>query len=587
MIGSSSANGGTKPRGYSIYRRISLSLIIVYVVMFGLMLANSLYSIHVIRQKLYDQLYDTLRLQNDQIEQGLLKAQFYLAAQLPATANLPTVMRDQRDSEYYLALHRLKTDMNNTLSTLPYVRGVFVLPLTSKLFIPASDDAAIAVAVRDFIKDMYGQDRMEECRERGWFPLELNGEHYLIRILKVNNSYMGVWTDFSKILPDVKNQQTLEQTALFLSGDGAAYDESSKLTQLEPPETDGSRQYTVVRLDEPYMMITTGVGYMAGGRVALLVPDRQIRTELTQNYLLMLVFGLVALALALAVMFVLRRYLQKPIAHLKGSIDDLRGGNFSAQVSEDEACVEFAEVNSAFNDMVNRIEDLKINVYEERLVQQRLEIRYLKNQIAPHFLINCLNAVYHMAVAGDIGSVKKMTIYLGNHLRYTLSEMHYVPLGTELREVANYVELSCLRFPDGVKLCLDIDPAIEDAMILPMMLLTFVENTVKHEVVSGYQMEIHVEARFADESQTRANLSLWDTGGGWSDELLEMLNSGEMLKRTDGYQLGLRNLQQRITLDFGGDFSVRYSNHPGAGAQVDFEFPYMTGDNAEQGGKLL
>ncbi len=48
------------------------------------------------------------------------------------------------------------------------------------------------------------------------------------------------------------------------------------------------------------------------------------------------------------------------------------------------------------NKLMNRIEKLKINVYEDKLNLKALEIQYLKTQEAPHSLINCLSAIASM-----------------------------------------------------------------------------------------------------------------------------------------------------------------------------------------------
>jgi two-component system sensor histidine kinase YesM len=163
---------------------------------------------------------------------------------------------------------------------------------------------------------------------------------------------------------------------------------------------------------------------------------------------------------------------------------------------------------------------------------------------------------------------------MGDHLRYMLADRTIVPLNAELNESANFVELSCLRFPNGLVLRTDINPALENAVVLPMIIQIFIENTVKHEIVNGKQMEVYIVANFTDADKSRVRLTIWDTGCGWSDEILNQLNSGEMLHREDGYRIGIRNLHQRMTLEFEGDFQMRFSNHPDAGAQIEIEFPY-------------
>ena len=44
--------------------------------------------------------------------------------------------------------------------------------------------------------------------------------------------------------------------------------------------------------------------------------------------------------------------------------------------------------------MINEIQNLRISIYEEQLAKKRADLQYLKAQLAPHFLINCLNIIF-------------------------------------------------------------------------------------------------------------------------------------------------------------------------------------------------
>lgn len=567
---------GAGPHRYSIYRQVIFSQAILYLVIIGLMLANSLYSIDITRKKLYDRLYDALYLQKQQVDDGLNKAQYYLAAQLPNTASVSVVLRNQQDSEYYLNLYRLRNEMNNTLITLHYVKGIFILPLSSHLFISVSKETPVATGIREFIKEGDEGGMLEAYKNKGWFPVLIDGRYQFLRIIKNRDCYFGIWTDFATILSSVKNQQTLEQTALYIMDEGATvFNDNSQLYELNIPVENMETPYSYIQTDERYMTIVSEVGFSPGDQIALLIPDRLISEELSRSYFLSLVLVLSVFALAIAMVFVLLRYLHKPIDQLKSSILALRNGDFSTRISSDYECEEFTGVNTAFNDMVSRIEDLKIDVYEEKLSQQLSQMRYLKNQIAPHFLINCLNSIYHTASAGDTESVKSMAVRLGNHLRYILSDVRYVTLGSELEETANYVELARLRYSGNITLHADIPEQLRSAMTLPMLILNFAENTIKHEMANGRVIEIHVKAELKGEEQNRLHITLWDTGTGWSDEALQKFQK-EISHTEDGHHIGVWNLYQRLKIEFETEFYMDFSNRPEAGAQMDIEIPVLS-----------
>jgi two-component system sensor histidine kinase YesM len=110
--------------------------------------------------------------------------------------------------------------------------------------------------------------------------------------------------------------------------------------------------------------------------------------------------------------------------------------------------------------------------------------------------------------------------------------------------------------------------------IPPLLLQTFVENTIKYEVLPGEKTYIHLQvSRQADS----LHLLVWDTGEGYSQESLDYLASqGSAPADESGRRIGLTNLRQRILLLFGADRSnIGFSNRDGAGAQMEITLPYL------------
>ena len=74
-----------------------------------------------------------------------------------------------------------------------------------------------------------------------------------------------------------------------------------------------------------------------------------------------------------------------------------------------------------YNIMVSEIKDLKINVYEQQIAHEKLESQYLKQQITPHFMINCLNTASQLTEYGEPELARRLLRELSVHLRYVLS----------------------------------------------------------------------------------------------------------------------------------------------------------------------
>ncbi len=80
----------------------------------------------------------------------------------------------------------------------------------------------------------------------------------------------------------------------------------------------------------------------------------------------------------------LNRTVFKPLSALESTITKIRQGSFESKV-EDRAGTEIQGVYDTFNAMMDEIRTLKIQSYEERLLQQQYHLRYLQLQLEPHF----------------------------------------------------------------------------------------------------------------------------------------------------------------------------------------------------------
>jgi two-component system LytT family sensor kinase len=111
-----------------------------------------------------------------------------------------------------------------------------------------------------------------------------------------------------------------------------------------------------------------------------------------------------------------------------------------------------------------------------------LENAYLQNQISPHLLFNTLNFIYN-SVEEYSEKGGKGILYLSGLMRYSLvntNDQNKVPLADEVKQVENLIALSRLRFGSDLQLNYQKTGRINDRMIMPLLLITLVENMLKH-----------------------------------------------------------------------------------------------------------
>ena len=86
------------------------------------------------------------------------------------------------------------------------------------------------------------------------------------------------------------------------------------------------------------------------------------------------------------------------------------------------------------------------------------ELKNLRNQLNPHFLLNTLNNIYAL-IAFDTDKAQQAVQELSKLLRYVLydNQQTYVPLGKETDFIRNYIELMRIRLSSNVQMTTQID----------------------------------------------------------------------------------------------------------------------------------
>jgi two-component system, LytTR family, sensor kinase len=110
------------------------------------------------------------------------------------------------------------------------------------------------------------------------------------------------------------------------------------------------------------------------------------------------------------------------------------------------------------------------------------ENAYLQNQISPHLLFNSLNFIYN-AIHNLSDRAGKGVMLLADIMRYSLlssEDNRTVPLKKELEQIEKLIELSHLRFKDEFFVNFRKKGKLSDTEILPLILITLVENMIKH-----------------------------------------------------------------------------------------------------------
>ena len=134
--------------------------------------------------------------------------------------------------------------------------------------------------------------------------------------------------------------------------------------------------------------------------------------------------------------------------------------------------------------MMQRWQQLEQDKKEAERSRAQAELKNLRNQLNPHFLLNTLNNIYAL-IAFDPDKAQTAVGELSKMLRHMLydNQQNYVPLYKEVEFIKNYIELMKIRVTDNVKITTDIDIDAEDSTpIAPLIFISLIENAFKHGI---------------------------------------------------------------------------------------------------------
>lgn len=121
---------------------------------------------------------------------------------------------------------------------------------------------------------------------------------------------------------------------------------------------------------------------------------------------------------------------------------------------------------------------------EMEIQKTEAELKNLRNQINPHFLLNTLNNIYAL-ISFDRDKAQKAVLSLSAMLRQMLygTKQNSVSLKDETEFIRNYIDLMRIRMSKDVKIDVDISiPSNTDVRIAPFILISLVENAFKHGI---------------------------------------------------------------------------------------------------------
>ena len=259
---------------------------------------------------------------------------------------------------------------------------------------------------------------------------------------------------------------------------------------------------------------------------------------------------------------------------------------FSDQMKfqEESGIVEFAEAGKVLNMLADKINKLKIDIYEEQLEKKKVELDYAQLQIRPHFYINCLNVIYSLAQIGEVEQIQKISLCVSKYLRYIFHKsLEPVNVAEEIGFVKNYLQV--IDSVNGVdcKLEIVVEEGLEQFPVPPLMIQTFIENSVVHgmNIEELFCVTIRVES-WKEEEKEYVKITIEDSGKGIPKDVRDKWNQGQFETEDVCYHVGVRNAAKRMQMLYGENARLQFEERENGGSLVVMLFPKMFGEETDE-----
>lgn len=133
--------------------------------------------------------------------------------------------------------------------------------------------------------------------------------------------------------------------------------------------------------------------------------------------------------------------------------------------------------------------------------KSQAELAFLRSQINPHFMFNTLNMIYSKVFKTN-KEAGEIVVQFADMMKYATStalQANEVDVRGELDFVKNYINLHLLRFHHSVYIDYDEEGYMMSHRIVPMVLITLVENAIKHGQIDDPNYPLIIRASLIDD----------------------------------------------------------------------------------------
>lgn len=424
---------------------------------------------------------------------------------------------------------------------------------------------------------LYSPQEMETIRANISDPpavqfeeLALDGHVLIRREYRYSNARAGFIVDVSASLTSLFPGALEDDTVTYIRNGQSVFQYCVDGTLQAVPDSSGPADQLMERLAWQGRIVPISVSVYYPWTVML-------NSIPLVNWVLLVIAALCLLLIPL-IWFVLKKDVVEPVERLTTALQELRWGNEGYRINEhspryaDEMLYLFSSFDEAAEEMqVSKEKDVKM---------VKAELDNLRLQVNPHMLLNSYNMIFALAQSKKYDTIQEYSLHLVNYFRYVLRKTDaLVPVRQEMEFILHFIDIQRIRFPDSFHFTYKVGDGCWDALIPPLLIENFVENSLKYALIPGEMVEVMVDVQHIGR---QLYIAVSDTGNGIKPEVLAALNEGKPYVDPAGNKhIGIWNCMRRVEVFYGEKASLEITSQRDNGTSIILIIPYREGTNDE------
>lgn len=250
----------------------------------------------------------------------------------------------------------------------------------------------------------------------------------------------------------------------------------------------------------------------------------------------------------------------RPISDLVKASEKIENGEYGYKIADFDKNNEFGTLIDTFNHMSVSLEESFERIYAEEIAVRDANMQALQSQINPHFLNNTLEIINWKARMSGNKDVSRMIESLSVMMEATMNRNNesFISIKEEMKYVDAYLYIIVQRFGSRFQFKKEVDENLFHINIPRLIVQPLVENMVEHggDVYGNKigKLKIYEEDKYL--------YIVVENNGNINDEDRKQIDIllGEDGGESKNHHIGIRNVNKRLKILYGGDSGLTISN---------------------------